>query len=623
MEARMCGIAGWVDFARDLSGEHRTIDAMTDTLTPRGPDARGVWCAGHAALGHTRTSVIDLTGGVQPMTAEEDGRTIAVITYSGEVYNFRELRNELEQRGHRFRTRSDTEVVLRSYLEWGADCATRLEGMFSFGVWDVRDQSLLLVRDRFGIKPLFYSLRPDGVLFASEPKALLAHPETGTAVDLDGLREVFSTAKQPGQAVFRDQREVRPGHTLTVRPGKVVERRYWALSARPHTEDLDGTVDHVRSLLEDIVLRELVSDVPLCTTLSGGLDSSAVTALAARWQRKVNGERVRSVTTTYVGYSENFRPDDTRDTADAPYAAELARHVDADHTDIVLDTAALTDPEARKAAMTAQDMPTTVGDMDTSFYLMLRAIRQHSTVALTGETADEIFGGFRWVHDDELVRSGTFPWVANEKRQPGCANGQGRGLFDRSFLQKLDMDRYYADNYHQALAEAPHQEGEDEREHLMRSVCYVKLARWLPMLLDRSDRLAMTSGLETRVPFCDHRLVEYVYNTPWAFKTFDGREKSLLRAAVKDLLPPSVLDRRKSPYPVTQDPAYTRALHQELADLLADPNAPVLPLLDRSAADEVLRHPKDVAQDWPSRMNVEMALQFNSWLKHYGVSLEL
>jgi len=619
----MCGIAGWVDFARDLTKERATIDAMTDALTHRGPDARGIWCAGNAALGHTRTSVIDLAGGIQPMTAEEDGRPIAVITYSGEVYNFRELRNELEQRGHSFRTRSDTEVVLRSYLEWGAECAVRLEGMFAFGIWDVRSQSLLLVRDRFGIKPLFYSLRPEGVLFASEPKALLVHPETEAAVGLDGLREVFSTAKQPGQAVFRDQREVRPGHTLLVRHGKVAERRYWALSARPHTDDLDGTIDHVRSLLEDIVLRELVSDVPLCTTLSGGLDSSAVTALAAHWLRKINGEPVRSVTTTYVGYSENFRPDDTRDTADAPYAAELARHVNADHTDIVLDTADLIDPAARRATMTAQDMPTTVGDMDTSFFLMLRAIRQHSTVALTGETADEIFGGFRWVHDEELVRADTFPWVANERRQPGCFNGQGRGLFDLGFLRKLDMDRYYADNYHQALAETPHQEGESEWESRMRTVCYVKLARWLPMLLDRSDRLSMTSGLETRVPFCDHRLVEYVYNTPWTFKTFDGREKSLLRAAVQDLLPASVLERRKSPYPVTQDPAYTQALHQELADMLADSDAPVLPLLDLGQARQVLQHPKDVAQDWPSRMNVEMALHFNSWLKHYGVSLEL
>lgn len=419
----MCGIAGWVDFGRDLRQERATIDAMTDALTHRGPDARGIWCASDVALGHTRTSVIDLAGGIQPMVAEEDGRAIAVITYSGEIYNFRELRGELEQRGHRFRTRSDTEVVLRSYLEWGADCAVHLEGMFAFGIWDVRTRSLLLARDRFGIKPLFYSPRPDGVMFASEPKALLAHPSARAAVGLDGLRELFSTAKQPGQAVFREHREVRPGHTLRVSEEKTEERMYWALRATPHTDDLDGTINHVRSLLEDIVQRELVADVPLCTTLSGGLDSSAVTALAALWQRKLNGEPVRSVTTTYAGYSENFLPDDTRDTADAPFAHALARHVNAEHTDIVLDTADLIDPAARKAAMTAQDMPTTVGDMDTSFYLMLRAIRRHSTVALTGETADEIFGGFRWVHDEELVRSGTFPgWPTSEgSRVPGTA----------------------------------------------------------------------------------------------------------------------------------------------------------------------------------------------------------
>lgn len=619
----MCGIAGWVDFGRDLTEERPTVDAMTDTLGKRGPDARGVWIAPHAALGHTRNSIIDLAGGVQPMSAEEDGRELAVLAYTGEVYNFKQLRTELEGRGHRFRTRSDTEVVLRSYVEWGTGCANHLEGMFAFAVWDVRREELVLIRDRMGIKPLFYKTLPEGLLFGSEPKALFANPLVRATVDADGLRELFSTAKVPGQSVFKELRELPPGHTLTVSRRGAVLNRYWALEAKPHTDDLDTTIATVRSMLEEIVTRELVADVPLCTALSGGIDSSAITALAAIARAQAGDDAVRTITATFVGYSENFTPDDQRDTPDAPYAAELARHVGADHTDIVLGTADLIDPAARHAAIIAQDMPTMLGDMDTSLYLMLRATREHSTVALTGETADEIFGGFKWLHDEELVGMETFPWVAAEKRQQGSSNGQGRGLFSAGLLGKLDMYGYYADNYRTTQAETPHQEGESVREHRMRELSYAHLARWLPMLLDRGDRLAMASSLETRVPFCDHRLVEYVYNTPWEFKIFDGREKSLLRAATRDLLPKSVIERPKSPYPVTQDPTYTQALHREFGAVLDDPNSPVLPFLDVDAARQAIKDPSGVAHEWHSRSNIEMALGFDFWLRTYGVQIDV
>lgn len=619
----MCGIAGWVDFGRDLTAERPALEAMTEALASRGPDASGIWLAPRAGLGHTRNSVIDLAGGVQPMAADADGGEAAVLTYSGEVYNFRELRSELESRGHRFRTRSDTEVVLRSYLEWGDDCGNHLEGMFAFAVWDVRTEELLLVRDRLGIKPLFYADVPGGLLFASEPKALLAGGRVRPVVDADGLRELFSTAKTPGQAVFRDMKELLPGHTLRLSAAGAVQRQYWRLEAKPHTDDLNGTIAHVRSLLTDIVTRELVADVPLCSLLSGGIDSSTITALANAARLKAGDEPVRTITTTFVGYTENFQRDDSRDTPDGPYAAELARHVGTDHTDIVLGTADLIDPQARLAALLSQDMPTTLGDMDTSAYLMFRATREHSTVALTGETADEIFAGFKWLHDPAEVAADTYPWVAREKRMEGARSGQGRGLFDAGLMEKLDMAGYYADSYQTACAEVPHTEGEDPTEFRMREQSYFHLARWLPMLLDRDDRLAMASGLETRVPFCDHRLVEYAYNTPWKFKSFDGREKSLLRAAVKDLLPKSIVDRPKSPYPVTQDPSYTQALHREMADVLADPSSPVLPLLDVDAARRAVREQAGVAHEWHSRMNVEMALGFNTWMKHYHVELVL
>jgi asparagine synthase (glutamine-hydrolysing) len=619
----MCGITGWVDFGQIVAEQRDTLWAMTDALARRGVDDRGVWAAGHVGLGHTRTAIIDPAGGAQPLIARRDGQVVAALVYNGEVYNYKQLRTELTDRGHHFDTRGDTEVVLRAYQEWGLDCVNRLEGIFAFAVWDAVRQELVLVRDRFGVKPLFYAVRPEGILFGSEPKALLANPVVRPVVDLDGLRELFSIAKLPGQAVFRDMRELRPGHLIVFGRNGVSDRTYWELTAEEHGDDLKTTIGTVRELLEDIVLRELNADVPVCTALSGGLDSSAITALSARWLWKTSGERVRTFVVSYQGYAEGFRPDDVRMAADAPFAIEVAEQLKSDHTNIVLDTKDLMDPQIRLAALLAQDAPTTLGDMDTSNYVTCRVIRERSTVALVGEVADEIFGGYNWMFNPAAVNGDTFPWVVNEASQPGARNGQGRGLFERGLMQKLDMNEFYRDSYRQTLAQAPHQDGEDATERRMRDVTYLTLTRWMPLLLDRGDRLSMAHGLENRVPFADHRLVQYLYNAPWAFKTFDGREKSLLRAAVRELLPTSVLERKKSPWPVTQDPTYTAALHREVAAVLADKDSPALAVLDPAAAAAMRDRPDGPATDWPSRMNLEMALQFNSWMQHYNVEFAL
>ncbi|KYF95072.1 hypothetical protein BE17_27765, partial [Sorangium cellulosum] len=612
----MCGIAGWVDYARDLTRERDVLQKMTSTMKNRGPDDEGTWLAPRAALGHRRLSIIDLEGGRQPMIAEEDGAPVAVLIYTGEVYNFRELRRELRARGHQFRTQSDTEVVLRAYLEWGAGFPRRLNGMYAFALWDVRREELLLVRDRMGIKPLFYQPTGTGVLFGSEPKAILANPLAPPEVDASGLRELLAFTRTPGNAVFRGMREVRPGHVVHVRREGVAERRYWALESRPHTDDLPTTIRTVRELLEDIVARQLISDVPLCTLLSGGLDSSAVTALAQRALRAEGAGPVRSFSVDFTGQAENFKADELRSTPDAPYVAEVQRHVGSDHSDIVLSAAQLADPAVRAAVLRARDLPLSFGDMDASLYLLFRAIRERSTVALSGESADEIFGGYLWFHDPEAVAAETFPWSAMRTRLRGPSAAST--LLAPALLGQLDLQAYIDGRYRDALAEVPPLPGEAGKERRMREISYLHLTRFLQLLLDRKDRMSMATGLEVRVPFCDHRLVEYVFNVPWAMKTFDGREKSLLRAAADDLLPRSVLERRKSPYPATQDPAYAQALRGQLARLLAQRDAPVLPLLDVARARAVAADP-DGPADEVSRSSIEQALLLNDWLARYDV----
>jgi asparagine synthase (glutamine-hydrolysing)/amidotransferase len=613
----MCGIAGWVDFSRDLSKDDTTIRAMTRTLEYRGPDAEGIWSARHVALGHRRLAVIDVVGGTQPMEYAEDGRHLAVLTYSGEVFNFRDLRAELVSRGHRFRTRSDTEVVLHSYLEWGAECVDRLIGMYAFAVWDARRDELVMVRDRMGVKPLFYMQTPHGVLFGSEPKAILANPMAPRRTDADGLCEIFDMVKTPEETVYVGMREVRPGHLVRVNANGLVTQQYWALEARPHEDNLADTIAHTRELLEDIAYRQLIADVPLCTLLSGGLDSSAVTALAA----KILGrDQVRSFSVDFAHDEESFRADAVRGSADAPFAKELADFVSSRHTEILLDSANLVDPAVRGAVLAATDRPPAYwGDMWPSLYLLFRAIRMTSTVALSGESADELFGGYKWFHNPNAIKADTFPWLTSgSSRYFG-----GLGLLDKGLVEKLDLPEYRRRRYSEAMAEIPELPGEPAVDRRMREITYLNLTRFVQTLLDRKDLMSMAVGLEVRVPFCDHRLIEYVFNVPWEMKTFDGKEKSLLRSAVADLLPTSILERVKTPYPATQDPGYENALRTELRELLADPDAPARPLLDLDKARALAAKDSGAVSRAYDRGSLEMALWLNRWLRTNDVMLDL
>lgn len=617
----MCGVVGWVDFDRRLPEEQASLRLMTAAMALRGPDAEGVWLDEHVGLGHRRLAVIDLIGGKQPMTVEEDGTVLAALTYSGEVYNYRELRQELRGYGHRFRTDSDTEVVLRAYLQWGESFVERLNGMFAFGLWDCRHEKLVLVRDRMGVKPLYYYPTARGVLFASEPKGILAHHMVPTEVDTDGLRAALTNIKTPGECIYRGVYELRPGHLMVVDRAGRRERAYWSLRPREHTDDLDTTVETVRELLTDIMTRQMIADVPVCTLLSGGLDSSTVTAMAARGRRPDEGP-VRSFAVDFVGQTENFRPDAMRETPDAPYARAVAAHVGALHTEVVLDAAKLMDPLYRRGTLSALDAPTPMGDMTTSAYLLFGAVRQHSTVALSGESADEVFGGYRWFHDAQILATPTFPWLAAQNWSIGCVNPLVE-ILDPELAVMLDLPGYERQRYHEALAEVEHLPGEDPVDRRMREMFYLHLTRWVQVLLDRKDRLSMAHGLEVRVPFCDHRLVDYVYNIPWSMKTFDGREKSLIRAAAADLLPDSVLQRKKSPYPSTQDVPYVRMLQSRATEILTDERAPTAGLLNAKRMLEIMETPLENSGFGPNRRRVEMVISLDDWLRRYPTRLVL
>jgi len=609
----MCGITGWVSFRRDLTLEGRELDAMTATMACRGPDASGAWTAAHAALGHRRLAVIDLPGGAQPMAIDTPDGPVAMV-YSGEAYNFTELRGELRARGARFTTDSDTEVVLRGYLEWGEALVERLNGMYAFAIWDSRTEKLVMIRDRMGIKPFYYTETDDGVLFGSEPKAILANGLAERVVTLDAVRELFAFAKTPGHAIWEGMRELRPGHLAVVDQTGLRETRYWQLEVSEHTDSREETVAHVRELLEDIIRRQLVADVPRCTLLSGGLDSSAMTAIAAA-QLQENGEVVRSFAVDFPNQAENFRAEDVSPTQDTPYVHAVAEHIVCEHQDIMLDGSAMADPAVRAAAVGSRDLPIGLGDRDNSLYLLFKAIRQHSTVALSGESADEVFGGYPWFHNEQRDAD-TFPWLANANSAISPA-----GLLNPELAGRLDIEAYRADHYRAALSEVPHKDGETGLEHRMREVCHLHLTRMVQTLLDRKDRMSMAVGLEVRVPFCDHRLVQYVFNTPWSLKTFDGREKSILRGATRDVLPASVADRKKSGYPGTFDPAYLTAIQSQARDVVSRDHA-ALDFYDHDAVLAACTASVATITN-AERSGLERFLDFTTWLDLYSPTLKL
>ncbi|MEY2243507.1 asparagine synthase (glutamine-hydrolyzing) [Streptomyces sp. BF23-18] len=607
----MCGLVGYAGFTGHVpqETEDTSLKEMTETLACRGPDASAAWADGAAALGHTRLATVDLAGGRQPLILARDGRTVLAVVFTGEVYNHARLRSELAALGHRFATRCDSEVVLHAIDAWGEGAPARLEGMFAYAAWEPLSRRLTLVRDRFGIKPLCYARVADAVVFGSEPKAVLAHPAVTARLDLDGLRELLLSAhpmiKTPGRSVFAGLKEVAPGTVVTVTREGVRVRRYWSLAPVEHRDDLPATVTRVRQLLEEAVTGQLAADVPVSVLLSGGLDSSAIAALA----RPAAG--TLHTLSVDLGNQTSDRDAMGRD-PDGPYAELMVRHLGSSHRRVRLEAEPLAAPVWRARVGHLRD-GLTLGDFDISLLQLYRAVREDFPVTLAGDGADELFGGYRWF-TPQAAAADSFPWESVLDRADLTR------LLDPTLSAALDLPAHRAELHQTACAEIEHLPGTTPAEAALRRDSYLNLTRFLPCLLDRADRLSMGVGLEVRVPFLDHRLVEYVFNVPWGMKTFDGREKSLLRAAVTDLLPEPVLTRRKSPYPMVRNPAYRAALSAQVERLLAEAG-PATDLLDVTAVRSLLL--ESTGADRFPREGLELVLDLDRWLRTHRPTLHI
>lgn len=548
------------------------------------------------------------------MELEAEGERY-VLVYNGELYNTEEVRRELRAAGHSFFGHSDTEVVLHAYAAWGEACVGRFNGIFAFAVWEEKRRRLFLSRDRIGVKPLFYTQRAGGLIFASELKTILAHPEIKAELDEQGAAEILllGPGRTPGCGVFRGLREVEPGCCGYYEDGKLTLRRYWHLKDREHTENFHDTAAHVRELVTDAIRRQMVSDVPIGTFLSGGLDSSLITAVCAAEMGK-KGVRLDTFSVDYENNDRYFVPGKFQPNADPYYIGLMERAVDACHHRTVLTPENLLG--ALEDATVARDLPG-MADVDFSLLAFCREIRQNVKVALSGECADEIFGGYPWYRDPEVRDSDGFPWAQNTV--------QRSRMLSPALAQKLDPLSFVHDRWRDTCQESDILPGTSQLETRMKQMVNLNFRWFMQTLLDRKDRMSMFCSLEVRVPFCDWRIAEYLYGVPWEFKDYQGHEKGLLRTAMDGMLPQEVLWRKKSPYPKTFDPRYAELVSTRLRAVLADKGNLLWQLVSRAGADELLGS----EYPWPwygqlmrTPQTVAYLLQIEFWLRHYNVQLQ-
>ena len=588
---------------------------MKRTLKHRGPDEEGDFLSANAGLAHRRLSIIDLSNGQQPLTRSSEGCSYTIV-YNGELYNTKELREQLLRMGCRFETHCDTEVVLIGYMTLGIAFIQQMNGIFSFAVWDEKHRTLCLVRDRLGVKPLFYALEGDTLLFGSEIKALFEFPGFEPRIDSAGLCEIFGLgpAKTYGLGVFKEVREVLPGNFLLFDESGIREKAYWSLVSAPHEDSFDETVERTSYLLKDAVKRQMVSDIPICTFLSGGIDSSLITAICAN-ELKISGKQLDTYSFDFSGNEKNFRSNSFQPSQDRPYVDIMVNAVNSRHTYLECDNTDLVDNLYN--AVDARDLPN-MADVESSLLYFCKKVASQNKVALTGECADEIFGGYPWFHKTEMMAASIFPWSSDMEVRTQ--------LLSADFLSSVDLYGYVRSAYEKSVGETPRLAGESPTEARRREIAYLNLKWFMATLLDRMDRCSMYSGLEARVPFADHRIVEYIWNVPWEMKLADGIVKGLLRQAGKGLVPDEILYRKKSPYPKTYHPDYEKLLGGLLLDVLSDPNAPIHPLIDQKKIKAFLSSPSDYGKPWYGQLmagpqQIAYLLQVNYWLKNYHIAL--
>lgn len=607
----MCGICGQVSYNKNLIDYKDYFYNMQNKLLSRGPDQHGEYLSSEAVMMHRRLAVIDVERGKQPMTYAVNGE-IFTICYNGELYNTLEVRNKLESCGYNFFSYSDTEVVLKAYCAFREKCVDLFNGIFAFAVYEHENKRLFLARDRMGVKPLFYAQRESGLIFASEIKSLLEHPEIEAEIDTDSLAEIMliGPGRTPGYGIFKDINELKPANCAFFTKDGINVWQYWNVEAKEHTDNINQTIEKVRSLVTDSIKRQLISDVPLGTFLSGGLDSSLISAVANKEFKSV-GETLHTFSVDYVNNDKYFKVSKFQPNSDPEYIRIMTEYLGCEHHWIIVDTDELVD--GLYTSVDARDVPG-MADVDSSMLLLCKHIKEYTTVALSGECSDEIFGGYPWFRDKTIRMTDGFPWAQSTQYRVDFLKDDFRSV--------INADDYVYSRYAETVRNTPKRANMNDTDSRMAEMMKLNLDWFMQNLLERKDRMSMYSSLEVRVPFCDYRIVEYLYNVPWEMKDYKNYEKGLLRQAMTGYLPDEVLWRKKSPYPKTHNPAYTSAVSAKLTEIINDNSSPLHQFIKKDKLNELLH--TDKAQPWYGQLmttpqTIAFFIQFDYWLRKYKV----
>lgn len=609
----MCGIAGWIDKNIDMSTKTEILNRMSQTLDRRGPDENGIYINKNTALIHRRLAVIDRENGKQPMAVKHDNTTY-VIVYNGELYNTDALREELKAGGFHFRGHSDTEVVLKSFIKYGSRCCEKLNGIFAFAVFNSSDNSVFLCRDRIGVKPLFYYEYNGGLMFASEIKSMLASGIVKPQIDEQGLNEIFflGPARTPSNGVFKGVFEINPGECALYKNGKLKRKKYFAVQAFEHSDNEKQTIEKTRYLLTDAIQRQLVSDVPLCFFLSGGLDSSIIVKTASMYYKEHKLGKINTYSVEYRDNEKYFQQSLFQPNADSDYISMMSKNADTRHREIILDNTLLAD--ALYESVSARDLPGYV-DVDSSLLLFCKEIKKDYTVALSGECADELFGGYPWYHNKDILFEDCFPWSRSQDVR--------RMILKDGVLKS--GEEYVRQRYLDTINLAPKLKSDTKTDRRMREMFYLNFYWFMQCLLERKDRCSMYSGLEVRVPFCDYRLVEYAYNMPWKLKAWGDREKGIVRKAFEDILPKEISWRKKSPYPKTHNPVYFNECAKRVRKLL-EKRSILNELLNKKEIENIIENPDKITTPWYGQLMqapqiLAYIIELDCWFDKYNVEI--
>lgn len=554
------------------------------------------------------------------------------IFYNGTLYNLPELKSDLISSGFYFDVPSrvnnidDSLVLIACFIKYGYDMVEKLNGAYSFAIWNENKNELFLVRDHFGIKPLYYTLIDNTMLFSANVKDLFKDSRVEPILNKQGMCELFGLgpAHTSGFTPFKNIFELKPAHFTIYNHSGLKTKKYWQLKSMPHKHSIGKTCEIIRDLLKDSIQNQInvnnVQNTPssLCTFLSGGLDSSIVTFYTANFYKEHDLGPLNTYSVDYIDNDKNFVKTDFQPNSDSYFIKLAIKRFGVNHKTILLDTPDLAN--SLKDSIMARGFPG-MADIDSSLLLFCKKVQPHSNIALTGECADEFFCGYPWFFREDCLSSKTFPWsMAIKERQ---------NLLSPDVSSKIDLQDYIDYRYTETLKNVPRLEDDSPATAKMREITYLTLNWFMQTLIDRADKMASYSNMEIRVPFCDYRLAQYVWNIPWELKTLKGREKGLLRYAMKGLLPSEIIDRKKSPYPKTCNPTYLTCVKNMLSNIINNSQSPINYLIDKNYVQEILdTDGRNFTHPWFGQLMTGPQLmaylcQINMWLEEYNPKIEI